>query len=156
MLMGFQGGHMSIARFAAKIALVVLLVASRVALGEATEVRVAQQYGIGYLPLMVMEQKKLIERFAKEAGLDVKVTWAKYPGGKEMNDALLAGKLDFASGGLSPLLAIWSSTKGTANVKGVASMNTMPLYLNTNQSRIHSIRDFGKDDRIALPGTKTS
>src|SRR5438270_2023554 len=134
----------------------VLLAASFRAAAEPSEVRVAQQYGIGYLPLMVMEQKNLIEKYAKEAGLDIKVAWTKYPGGKEMNDALLGGKLDFASGGLAPLLSIWSSTKGTSNVRGVGSMNTMPLYLNTNNPRIKSIRDFGKDDRIALPGVKTS
>src|SRR3982751_5909060 len=134
----------------------VLLAANVDALAEPSEVRVAQQYGIGYLPLMVMEQKNLVEKYAKEAGLDVKVVWTKYPGGKEMNEALLAGKLDFASGGLAPLLSIWSSTKGAANVKGVGSMNTMPLYLNTNNPRIRSIRDFGRDDRIALPGVKTS
>ena len=123
---------------------------------EALEVRVAQQYGIGYLPLMIMEQQKLIEKYAKQAGLDIRVMWTRYPGGKEMNDALLGGKLDFASGGLAPLLSIWSSTKGTSNVKGVGSMNTMPLYLNTNNPRIKTVRDFGKDDRIALPGVKTS
>jgi len=133
-----------------------LLVASFGAAAEPSEVRVAQQYGIGYLPLMVMEQKNLIEKYAKEAGLDIRVAWTKYPGGKEMNDALLGGKLDFASGGLAPLLSIWSSTKGSSNVKGVGSMNTMPLYLNTNNPRIKSIRDFGKEDRIALPGVKTS
>jgi sulfonate transport system substrate-binding protein len=124
--------------------------------GEATEVRVAQQYGVGYLPLMVMEQRKLVEKYAQAVGIPVKVVWAKYPGGKEMNDALLTGKLDFASGGLAPLLSIWSSTKGAANVKGVGSMNTMPLYLNTRNPNIKSIRDFSKDDRIALPGVKTS
>jgi NitT/TauT family transport system substrate-binding protein len=123
---------------------------------EAPEVRVAQQYGVGYLPLMVMEQRKLIEKYAQAAGLQIKVVWAKYPGGKEMNDALLTGKLDFASGGLAPLLSIWSSTKGSANVRGVGSMNTMPLYLNTRNPNIKSIRDFTKDDRIALPGVKTS
>ena len=33
-----------------------------------SEIKVAQQYGIGYLPLMMMEEQKLIEKYAKAAG----------------------------------------------------------------------------------------
>ena len=43
------------------------------------EINVAQQYGIGYLPLMLMEEQKLIEKHAKAAGLDVKVTGRSSP-----------------------------------------------------------------------------
>ena len=35
---------------------------------ELAEINVAQQYGISYLPLMVMEEQKLIEKHAKAAG----------------------------------------------------------------------------------------
>ena len=40
---------------------------------EMSEINVAQQYGISYLPLMIMEDQKLIEKHAKAAGVDVKV-----------------------------------------------------------------------------------
>jgi len=34
-----------------------------------------------------------------------------------------------ASGGIAPLLAIWGRTRGNIGVKGVAAINSMPLYL---------------------------
>lgn len=125
--------------------------------GEVSEVRVAQQFGIAYLPLQMMRQKGLIEVHAKKLGLgDLKVTWSRFSGGRAMNDALLSGNLDFASGGITPLLTIWAKTQGTLDIKGVAALNTMELYLNTNRPNIKSLKDFSKGDRIALPAAKVS
>jgi NitT/TauT family transport system substrate-binding protein len=73
-----------------------------------------------------------------------------------MNDALLSGRLDFASGGVAPMLTIWDKTKGNVDVKGVASLGSMPMYLNTNDPKVRSIKDFGEQDRIALPAVKVS
>src|SRR3990172_8951913 len=73
-----------------------------------------------------------------------------------MNDALLSGNLDFASGGVGPLLTIWDKTKGNLNVKGVAAINAMPLYLNTNNPKVKSLKDFTDKDRIALPAVRVS
>jgi NitT/TauT family transport system substrate-binding protein len=126
------------------------------ATAEVDTVRIAEQFGIGYLPLQVMREHQLIEKHAKEAGLDVTTEWLQFSGGAAMNDALLSGNLDFASGGVGPLLTIWDRTKGSLDVKGVAALNNMPLYLNTNQEDIQSIEDFGADDRIALPSVKVS
>ena len=123
---------------------------------EMSEINVAQQYGIGYLPLMLMEEQKLIEKHAKAAGVDVKVGWAKFAGGNVMNDALLSGSLQFASGGVAPLITIWSRTKGNLDVKGVATLDSMPLLLNTRNPNVKSIKDFTEKDRIALPAVKVS
>src|SRR6476469_4883068 len=87
-----------------------LLAAS--ASAEMSEINVAQQYGIGYLPLMVMEDQKLIEKHAKAAGVDVKGSWAKFAGGNVMNDALLSSSLQFASGGVGPLVTLWAKPRG--------------------------------------------
>jgi NitT/TauT family transport system substrate-binding protein len=73
-----------------------------------------------------------------------------------MNDALLSGSLDLASGGVGPLLTIWDRTNGNLNVKGVAAINSMPLYLNTNKPDVQSIEDLTDQDRIALPSVKVS
>jgi len=124
--------------------------------GEMSEINVAQQYGIGYLPLMLMEEQKLIEKHAKAAGMDVKVGWAKFAGGNVMNDALLSGSLQFASGGVGPLVTLWSRTKGNLDVKAVSAINSMPLYLNTRNPSVKSIKDFTDKDRIALPAVKVS
>lgn len=123
---------------------------------EMSEIKVAQQYGIGYLPLIVMEDQKLIEKHAKAEGIDVKVTWAKFAGGNVMNDALLSNSLQFASGGVGPLVTLWARTKGNLDVKGVAAINSMPLLLNTRNPAVKTIRDFTEKDKIALPAVKVS
>src|SRR5437773_12435697 len=98
---------------------------------ELTEIKVAQQYGISYLPLMLMEEQKLIEKHARADGIpDLKVGWAKFAGGSVMNDALLSNSLQFASGGVGPLVTLWGRTRGNLDVKAVAALNSMPLYLN--------------------------
>jgi len=73
-----------------------------------------------------------------------------------MNDALLSGGLQVASGGIGPLITIWSRTKGNLDVKGMASLNSMPLLLNTRNPNVKSIKDFTDKDRIALPAVKVS
>jgi NitT/TauT family transport system substrate-binding protein len=124
---------------------------------EVGEVRIAEQFGIAYLPLMMMREKGLIEKHAKNAGLgDIKVTWARFGSGAAMNDALLSGNLDFATGGVGPLLTIWSKTKGSLDVKGVATLCRMPLYLTTTNPGVKSIKDLTDKDRIALPAVKVS
>ncbi|MDY7548357.1 ABC transporter substrate-binding protein [Glaciimonas sp. CA11.2] len=127
------------------------------ALAEVSEVAIAQQYGISYLPLMIMQENKLLEKETKAAGLgDVKVTWAKFAGGNVMNDALLSGDLQFASGGLGPFITLWAKTRNNIGVKAIGAMNSMPLLLNTNNPDIKSLKDFTEKDKIALPAVKVS
>jgi NitT/TauT family transport system substrate-binding protein len=124
---------------------------------ETNELKVARQYGISYLPLMLMEDQKLIEKAAAAAGMpDLKVTWAQFAGGNVMNDALLSGSLQFASGGVGPLITIWAKTRGNLDVKAVATLDSMPLYLNTRNPNVKTIKDFTDKDRIALPAVKVS
>lgn len=123
---------------------------------EADTARIAKQFGISYLPLTMMEELKLFEKRAKDAGIELKVEWLRFSAGSGMNDALLSGNLDFASGGVGPMLTIWGKTQNNLKVKGVAALNAMPLYLVTTNPNIKSIKDFTEKDKIALPGVKTS
>lgn len=125
------------------------------AIAEDKEIKVSRQYGIGYLPLMIMEKNKLIEKHAKAAGLsDVNVEWKTLAGGADMNEALLSKSLDFVSGGVAPMVKIWAKTNG--QVKAVGSINSMPLYLNTTNPKVKTVKDFTDEDRIALPAVKVS
>ena len=133
-----------------------LLVAMPAARAEMSEINVAQQYGISYLPLMIMEDQKLIEKHAKASGIDVKVDWSKFASGAVMNDALLSGNLQFASGGVAPFTTLWAKTRSTLDVKAVAAINSMPLYLVTNNPKVKTIKDFTDNDKIALPAVKVS
>jgi NitT/TauT family transport system substrate-binding protein len=121
-----------------------------------TKVRLAKQFGISYLPLTVMEEKKLLEEHGKKLGLDLQTDWLKFTGGPPMNEALISGNLDFASGGVGPLLTIWSRTQKNLGVKGVAAINSMPLYLNSINPEVKALKDFTEKDRIALPAVKVS
>jgi NitT/TauT family transport system substrate-binding protein len=139
------------------VVVIVLALAPVTAAAEPGEIRIAQQFGLNDLPLLVMKKDRLVEKHAKAAGLgSVKVTWAQFGSGAAMNDALLSENLDFASGGVRPLLKIWDKAKGRGDVKGVASLGSMPLYLTTINPKVRTIADFTPDDRIALPAVKVS
>ena len=73
-----------------------------------------------------------------------------------MNEALISGNLDFASGGVGPMVTIWARTKNNMKVKGVTALNSMPLYLNTINPNVKTIKDFTDKDRIALPAVRVS
>jgi len=134
-----------------------LLALPPLAQAELTEIRIAEQYGIGYLPLMLMEEQKLLEKHAKANGIpDLKVGWAKFAGGNVMNDALLSNSLQFASGGVAPFVTLWARTRGNLDVKAVGAIDSMPLLLNTRNPNVKSIKDFTDKDRIALPAAKVS
>ncbi len=138
----------------AVLALVTLL-APGLAGAETKEVRIARQYGLGYLPLLVLEDQKLIERRAAEAGLgEVKVTWAVLGGGAASNDALLSGSADYIATGVAPLVLLWA--KSGAKVKGVAALISTPVVVNTVNPAVKSVADFTESDRIAVPSVKVS
>jgi NitT/TauT family transport system substrate-binding protein len=137
-------------------AVAVLTLASGAAGAQTKTVRLAKQFGIGYLPLTIMEERKLLQEHGKRLGLDLTTEWVQFTGGTPMNEALISGNLDFASGGVGPLLTIWSRTKANLGVKGVAALNSMPLYLNTINPNVKTLADFTEKDRIALPAVRTS
>ena len=131
------------------------LLATTPARAEVSEITVAQQYGVSFLPLMVMEREALIEKRAKEAGLPaLKVEWAKIFGPSVMNDGLISGAIQFAAQGAPSLITLWDKTRG--QMKGVAAMTTYPLYLVSRNPAVKTIKDFGEKDRIAVPSVKIS
>jgi NitT/TauT family transport system substrate-binding protein len=122
---------------------------------EQKELRISKQYGINYLPLIVLEGRRLIEKNAKDAGLgDVKVEWLTFGGGATANDALLSGNVDLISGGIAPAVILWDKTKGAA--KPLATLDRAPLILNSSNPNVKSIGDFTEKDKIALPSVKVS
>ena len=136
----------------------IALAASVAAAGEPTELRVAKQYGLGYLQMMVMEEMKLVEKHSKAAGLgDIKVSWSTFRSSDVMNDALLSGNLDFASLGTNGLAIIWAKTKGTpVEVKGAAGFNFLPLALVTREPNIKTVADYTEKNKIAVPAVRVS
>lgn len=135
---------------------VLTMAAISAARAEVATIRLARQFGIAYLPLTIMEERGLLEKHATAAGLSVKAQWLRFSAGSGMNDALLSGNLDIAAGGVAPMLTIWSRTRSNLEVKGIAALTAMPLYLVTTNPKVRSIADFGPGDKIAVPAVKTS
>jgi NitT/TauT family transport system substrate-binding protein len=128
------------------------------AAAEVPEIRLAQQFSIGYLQLNVIDHQHLIEKHAKLLGIpEVKVTWQKLNGPAAINDALLSGNLDIASGGVPGLLTLWAKTKGTPQeVRGISALSSQPFLLNSRDPNVKTIKDFKASDHIAVPAVKVS
>jgi NitT/TauT family transport system substrate-binding protein len=144
-------------KFAARLACAALcmLASSLPALGEPTNLTVAKEYGIGYLPYMVMEHNKLIEKHASALGVkNLEVAWRTFGGSGLMQGAMLAGRLDFASSGVPWFLTMWDKLSG--QVKSPGALDSMPQYLNTRNPEVKSLKDFSDKDRIAVPAVKSS
>ena len=123
---------------------------------EVNEVHMSKQFGLPYLPMMVIESQKLIEKNAAAAGLgDVKTTWTQRAGPAAELDALLAGQADFIGPGVPTLATIWDKTHGTPQeARALIAMQSMPYVLVTRNPNVKSIADFTDKDKIALPAVK--
>jgi len=125
------------------------------ATAEVSELRITKQPSIIYLPLVVMEQNKLLEKHAKAAGLgDLKVSWITFNSGGASTDALLSGSVDLVTSGVSNLLLLWERTKGEVN--GVTSVGGLPMLLVTRDPAVKTLKDFTERDKIAVPTIKVS
>ncbi len=125
---------------------------------EVSAVRISKGYGILYLPLIVIQARKLLESEAERAGLGpLIVNWLLFDGGNVINDAMLAGTVDIAGTGAPGFVTLWAKAKGTrSEVVGVSALSATSLWLNSNRADMKSLRDVTEKDRIALPGIKTS
>jgi NitT/TauT family transport system substrate-binding protein len=118
-------------------------------------ISIAQQFGIGYLILDVVQDQKLIEKYGKAQGLNIQVEWNQISGATAMNEALLANALDVVSAGVPPMLTLWDRTKDKQNVKAVAALGSLPNYLITNNPKVKTLKDLSDKDRIAVPAAGT-
>ena len=76
----------------AGVALAALLATSLAAPGQARaegRIRIAEQFGISYLPLHVIRDQRLIEKHGKDQGLEIAVEWAKLSGGASIAARIL-------------------------------------------------------------------
>src|SRR5215475_7320584 len=138
------------------VAALLLLAASPAARAELGEITIAQQFGVAFLPLMLMERDGLIEKHAKAAGIEVKTNWQKVAGPSVINDGLLSGNVHFGAVGAPSVVTLWSRTKNNVGVKGVAAMTSYPLYFVTRNPDLKSLKDLSSKDKIAVPSVKIS
>jgi NitT/TauT family transport system substrate-binding protein len=140
-----------------KIVAALLLIASAsAARAEIPEITIAQQFGVSFLPFMLMERDHLVEKHAKAAGIEVKTNWQKVAGPSVINDGLLSGTVHFGAVGAPSLITLWSKTKGNIGIKGMAAMTSYPLYFVTRNPDLKSLKDLSGKDKIAVPSVKIS
>jgi NitT/TauT family transport system substrate-binding protein len=140
------------------IGLLALPALGRGARAEASGVRIVKQYGLPYLPLMVMEHEKLVEKHAAKLGLpSLAVSWPTLGGPGAMIDGLLSGQVDFGVAGAPALLTLWDKTVGTPReVRALSCVQLQPFLLVTSDPAVKTIADFTERDRIAVPTAKIS
>jgi NitT/TauT family transport system substrate-binding protein len=148
-------------RFGTAIGATTLAAATTAAPGrakaEVKEVVLGQQFGAVYLPAMVMESLKLIEKHLGQAGVgDVAVKWARLGGPAALNDAMISGNLHFACQGVPSTALIWDRTRTNIGVKALGAVANNNIWLNTRNHAIKSLADFTEKDRIAIPSLKVS
>lgn len=112
--------------------------------------------GFGFLPLNMMQKHGLIEKYAEEAGVKVKVNWSNIGGPAAMNDALLSGAAHFISAGPPAFLILWDRTRGSAGVKSIAAISSIPMRLNARADQLKSLDDVTESQKIAVTSVKVS
>jgi sulfonate transport system substrate-binding protein len=141
-------------------ALAVLLAAQQPtpARAEVGELRMATQFGIGAMAMIIMQKNRVLERQLAAAGLpDTKVTWRQFPGGNPMNEGLLSGSLDIVSGGTTVFITLWGKSKGSPlAVRSIGAISALPLWFMTRNPNVHKLEDLGPNDKIALTTVKVS
>ncbi|GAC1339103.1 MAG: ABC transporter substrate-binding protein [Acetobacteraceae bacterium] len=130
----------------------------RTAAAEVGTVRLGKQYGLPFLPQMVMESQRLIEKHAAAGGIaTLKVEWSSLSGPGALNEALLSGAMEFVNVATPALATLWERTLNTRRqIKALCTVQSMPYALMTRNPAIHSLVDFGPQDRIAVPTAKIS
>jgi NitT/TauT family transport system substrate-binding protein len=113
--------------------------------------------GVGFLPLLLMREHELIEKHAAAAGLAaIRVEWLDLGGPSVMNDALISGSVDFIAAGPPAFLTLWDRTRESLDVRGVAAIAALPMYLNARAPHLNSIDDIRDGDKIAVTSIKVS
>ena len=131
--------------------------AAGTASAETDTVKMAQQFGLLYVPLHVVMDQNLIQKHAKGMGMKApNIKLFKISGGANINKALLAGTIDFGAHGVGPMLKLWGKSKG--RFKGALTIADMPLKLNSNDPNVKTVEDYltVKDHKIATPAAKVS
>jgi NitT/TauT family transport system substrate-binding protein len=118
-------------------------------------VRIGIGFGLAFLPAYICDDLKLIEKYGKDAHLDLKASYQRFMGAGPLQEAIGAGTIDMGPFGAAPLLAAWEKAKDTPQqILAVSGITTLPPVLLTNRANVRTLADFRPGDRIAIPAPK--
>lgn len=111
----------------------------------ADSVTIAYQPGLGYAPLLVAKQEKVLEKKFP----DVKFTWKVLNSGSAIRDGILAGEIQVGAGGIGPFIV--GQTQGVP-WKIVTALDDANLHLMVKDPKIKTLADLKGKGKIAMPG----
>ena len=111
---------------------------------KSNKVVIAQQFGLGYAPLMVIQEKNLIQKYYPDA----EVEWVQLGSGGAIREAMAAGNVDIGSMGVPPFLIAWAKNLPWKVISGLCYM---PLGMQTYHEDMKTLEDVKSDMKIALP-----
>jgi NitT/TauT family transport system substrate-binding protein len=118
-------------------------------------VRIGIGFGLAFLPAYICDDLKLIEKYGKDAHLDLKASYQRFMGAGPLQEAIGAGTIDMGPFGAAPLLAAWEKAKDTPRqILAASGITTLPPVLLTNRANVRTLADFRPGDRIAIPAPK--
>jgi NitT/TauT family transport system substrate-binding protein len=112
-----------------------------------SEITIAYQPGLGYAPLILMKQQRLIERRYPRTRVD----WKILASGTPITNGVISGDIQIGAVGVGPMLVGWA--RGV-DWKVIAPLNDGDLWLMARDPNIRTIGDL-RGKRIATP-TNTS
>jgi NitT/TauT family transport system substrate-binding protein len=115
---------------------------------RAAEIKIGVGHGIGFLPLYLAQDLKLLEKHAKAAGITSSISLQRYNTAAPLQQAIAKGDVTAGAYGLSAFLLARDTPKEMVAVSG---LTTLPLVLLTARSNIKSLSDLRPNDRIAVP-----
>ncbi len=110
---------------------------------------IATQPGLGYAPMVVVKQKRWLE----EAVPGLEVEWKVISSSVAIREAMLAGEVQIGCGSVAPFLI--GRDRGF-RTRLIAALNTVDLWLLTNDPRVESVRDFRPGDKVAVVAPDTN
>lgn len=112
--------------------------------GIPDKITIAFQYGLGYAPVQIVKEKRLIEQHLP----NVRIEWKNIGSGGVIRESMITGDLDIGFMGIPPFLIGWD--KGI-DWKIATALVSSPMGLQSNRKDITSLKDFKEGDKIALP-----
>ncbi|HLW58675.1 MAG TPA: ABC transporter substrate-binding protein [bacterium] len=108
-------------------------------------VTIAYQPGIGYATLLIIKAQRTLEKQFTGTSFE----WKLLANGAAIRDGLIAGQIQFGSGGVGPFLIGWDRGAG---LRLIAAMNEMNLWLVTMDPHVKTLRDITPAMKIGMPG----
>jgi NitT/TauT family transport system substrate-binding protein len=124
------------------------------------ELRIGVQFGLGYLPVHVADRAGFLTNRMREQGIQpVPVRIVPLAGAPQMNDGLLSGTLEIASGGYTAMMVFCEKTRGAGEKQflGISALASVPYDLFTVDPGLKTLKDFDvQRDKIGVPSIKVS